>query len=95
MNTLGFVKSSILDFFRQQDIRDDHVLDLLRFQKQNTASWNLEQKSALEPAIVELIREGMLEKKQGYIVLTHRGFKLLYFSLTNEEKGGAFPATDQ
>lgn len=81
MNTVNFAKKGIIDFFKNQDMNDDHVLNLLDFQAINMRSWNPEQKSALEPAIVELMREGLLKKEEGYIVLSGEGFRKIYCGL--------------
>ena len=78
--SLAFVRNGIIDFFRNQDIREDHVLDLIDFQSQQAVSWDAAQKAALEPAIVSLMKEGILRNERGYIVLTDTGFRLIYLN---------------
>lgn len=85
--SLAFVRNGIIDFFRNQDIRADHVLDLIDFQSHQTVSWSAAQKAALEPAIVALMQEGILSNEQGYIVLTDAGFRLIYLSQGQDKPG--------
>lgn len=80
MNTLVFARRGIIDFFRHQDVSEDHVLDLIDFQTHHMLSWNAQQKAALESAIVSFMKEGVLKKEHGYIVLTNTGFLLIYCS---------------
>ena len=75
MNTVNFAKNAIIDFFRHQQVMDDHVLDLLHFQTTCMNAWTSEQRYALEPALVELIREGLLRKDKGYILLSDEGLR--------------------
>jgi hypothetical protein len=39
--------------------------------------WTAEQKLLLEPALVNLIRDGILARQDGYIILTVRGLSVL------------------
>ncbi len=86
MNTIVFVKKGIIDFFRRQKIADDHVLDLIEFQRRDTLHWTPEQKAVLDAALIELIRDGILRKESGYIVLTRQGFASIY-CCSNSESG--------
>ncbi|MGI9213882.1 MAG: hypothetical protein ACR2HF_15555 [Methylococcaceae bacterium] len=74
----NIVRSAVLNYFRQQSISEDHVLDLKHFWDTCMTDWTHDQKHQLEPTLVSLIREGILTKQNGYIMLTQEGFRNIY-----------------
>lgn len=73
-----FIKEEIINYFKQQDRRDDHVLDLKQFAETRMIHWPPKHKQLLEPTLVKLIKEGMLAKDEGYIILASKGLDLVY-----------------
>jgi hypothetical protein len=73
----AFVRAGILDYFGQQKPYEDHVLNLQYFCDSCMTDWTAEQKLLLEPALVNLIRDGILARQDGYIILTVRGLSVL------------------
>lgn len=75
---IQYICNAIVDYFRKQDISEDHVLDFSLFEKTMMQSWDAEQIKLLEPALVTLISEGFLVKQNNYIILTTKGFIRIY-----------------
>ncbi len=68
---IDYVKNDILDFFRTINADKGHVLPPGPFQVQRMIHYNPQQKAAFEEAIEELISEGLVERRDGNIFLTH------------------------
>ena len=73
----AFVQAGILDYFGQQKPYEDHVLNLQYFCNFCMTDWTAEQKLLLEPTLVSIIRDGILAKQDGCIILTARGLSVL------------------
>ena len=72
------VKSDILECFRKTHSEIGHPLNEKIFDHQYRSQYNPKQKKAIGRAINKLIVEGLIEKKNGKIVLTEKGFNVIY-----------------
>ncbi|WP_156901602.1 hypothetical protein [Azohydromonas australica] len=75
---IEFVKSEILDYFRERNADVGHALHAPAFNFQRIMRWNPKQKAALDEAVAELIADGLVESDGSTVVLTKRGVDLIY-----------------
>jgi hypothetical protein len=82
-DAIDFVKSEILGFFKERKAEAGHALHTPAFYHQRMSRWNPKQKDSLNPAIQQLVSEGLAEFKNETVFLTENGVNHIYPEVGN------------
>lgn len=74
----GSVRDAVLSCFSESHAKAGDVLNARALQHQYILHWNPKQKAALDTAFKQMKDEGLIELKDGNVVLTQNGFYMLY-----------------
>ena len=72
------IRDAILDFFAKCNARTGHAFNSKAFFHQVMIHWNPKQKKGYDPAMSELLKAGLVEEKDGIILLTKKGYDHIY-----------------
>ena len=72
------VRNAVLSCFSESHARAGDVLNARALQHQHMLNWNPKQRAALDLTLRQLESEGLIESKNGNVVLTQKGFDALY-----------------
>lgn len=75
---VSFVKNDIIDFFRTLNARAGDMLPMPLFNNKRRNNYNPKQEAVFGQAVEELVAEGLLEKRDGKILLTPKGVDEIY-----------------
>lgn len=72
------VKNDILSWFRNAKSRAGHSLNVIFFNFEHVTSYTSREKNARSGAVQELVSEGLVEERNGKIILTQKGVDTIY-----------------
>ena len=74
----NFAKHAVIEFFAERNAKAGTPLQWGPFLFQVETSWNPKQKDALEHALIELVKEGILEGTETSFLLSKKGENEIY-----------------